>query len=292
MLTLTIIGCGKVGKTLGYLLFNHHCCDIQDILCRSYPSSLQATHFIGAGNALSHHQELQPADIFLLAVNDDQLPKAVSMLATSHIITDNSLIFHCSGALPSSLLSPLKSQGAKIASLHPVKSFSQPEDDIKSFAGTVCTLEGDTQPCAVLKKLFGQLGADIIQITPDMKLLYHIATVFSSNYFVTLMDTALQLLQEAGIQRQQGMTLLQPLVMGSWHQLVKWGSQEALTGPISRGDSELVAAQLALLKQSHRDIAHVYQALGKLTLQLAEKKNVLSRDSFLKLEKVLSNCSS
>lgn len=284
MRTINILGCGKVGMTLGFLLYKNNCCRIQGILTQSLQSSQRAKNFIGDGFACASLQDLQPADIFLLATTDDHLPNIIAKLTASTIIRNNPIIFHCSGALSSALLSPLQAQGAHIASLHPVKSFSRPEDDIHNFVGTTCTVEGDLKACKILKEIFTQLGANMLQIQATKKLSYHIALVLSSNYLVSLIDTSLRLLEEAGIDKQQGTALLQPLVMGSWQQLVKWGCQEALTGPIARGDSELVATQLALLQEFDMEIADAYQALGKLTLKLIEKKNSLPRDALHDLE--------
>jgi predicted short-subunit dehydrogenase-like oxidoreductase (DUF2520 family) len=287
MTTLNIIGPGKVGKTLGYLLTQKANFILNTILGRSLNSSTQTQTLINAGTVISKYEELLPADVYLLSVSDDQLPQVVAKLSTQKIVQPGNIIFHCSGSLSSELLRPLQQQGALIASVHPIKSFGVPEKNIFDFEGTVCTVEGDDLACSFLNKHFTQLGAKVYRIPPENKMLYHAAFVFSCNYFVSIVDIALQLLEKSGIARESGYEMLEPLIIGSWQQIKSVGTASALTGPISRGDSTLVKKQLEELNLENVSIGNLYKALGKITVELAKKNKKLTPLEIKDLQNVL-----
>ncbi|MEN3291792.1 MAG: hypothetical protein V7642_1045, partial [Burkholderiales bacterium] len=96
--TLTIIGCGKVGKTLGRLWHAKGTFAIQDVLNRSLASSERAVSFIGAGRAASDYAALRPADIILIGCTDDQVAQCCQTLSRAGRIAPGAIVFHCSGA--------------------------------------------------------------------------------------------------------------------------------------------------------------------------------------------------
>lgn len=285
MRLLNIIGCGKVGKTLGLLFSHAQRYTMQHILNATFSSSQEAARKL-QGTAVSSYAELAPADAFLLAVPDAQIVHVVKEIYKTNCIKTNTLVFHCSGALSSDMLSPLKEQGAMIASVHPVKSFSHPEDDIHYFTNTYCTIEGDDKACAILQKDFITIGANVVHINSAHKMLYHAATIFCSNYFVTLVETSLTLFEKIGFENDQALAILHPLMQRAIQQVVNLGTKQALTGPIARNDVEIVANQLQALSLEDEDIARAYQSLGKLTLKLAQKDSPM-QEKFLQLQSLL-----
>lgn len=287
MTTLNIIGGGKVGKTLGFLLTHQANIKLNTILCRSHETSLLAQQFLGSGKPISHFKELTPADIYLIAVPDDQISTIVTALNESKLLSTGNLVFHCSGTLSSELLQPLQAHGALVASLHPIKSFGNPKENVTSFKETVCTIEGDRKACELLRAIFTPIVSKIHSISPENKLLYHAAFVFSCNYFVGLVDVSLHLLEKSGIPRTLAFEMLEPLIQGSLHQIKTLDTPHALTGPISRGDSKLIKMQLDSLNYEDELLGDLYKLLGKFTLDVAKKRQALSEVETLELEKIL-----
>lgn len=283
MTTLTIIGAGKLGKTLGYLFAKNKSFIIQDVLCRTLAASQVACDFIQAGHPADQYAHLKPADVFLLAVTDDQLPGAVNNLLSTQLINQNTILFHCSGPLSSSLLLPFKKLGASIASIHPIKNFSDPKESIRTFTNTFCAIEGDPKACQILEEKFITIGGKIFNVKQDKKMLYHIACIFSSNYFISLMDVALTLLSESGISRAQGYEILDPIVMGTWENMKTTDTVEALTGPIARGDNDIVNKQLICLETHQPEFAQAYKILGRLALKLVRQKGKLDDETIANL---------
>ena len=126
---------------------------IGQVLNRSLPSALRAKQFIGAGDAISTWAELIPANITLLAVPDDAIETVGTLLTQHHLLSQGSVVFHCSGAKSSHTLHALRAQGAVVASVHPVRSFANPQDVATNFAGTICSIEGDAYAIQVLSPL-------------------------------------------------------------------------------------------------------------------------------------------
>ncbi|MFC7287072.1 Rossmann-like and DUF2520 domain-containing protein [Herminiimonas glaciei] len=270
--TLSIIGCGKVGQTLARLWVQHQAIQLRDILNTSIESGTRAVAFIGAGRVASDYTDLQAAHIFLIAAPDDQIAACCSALANSGRLSADSIVFHCSGALPSSILMDASKHGAAVASIHPIRSFAVPEKVMADFAGTYCGVEGDQAALAVLQPLFKAIGAQTVPIRGEDKVLYHAAAVFASNYLVTLMDTAVQAYGKAGIPPEIALKMMASLVRETSENVLQIGPEHALTGPIARGDVATVIKQYRAVYDWDKRYGKLYKQMGKLTAQLALRR--------------------
>lgn len=274
--TLSIIGCGKVGRTLGRLWHrsgqDSRTFVLLDILNRSIASAQQASAFIGAGSVAANYGELRSADVYLIAAGDDQIATCCRALAASGKLQAGSIVFHCSGALSSLELAAAVEHGAAVASIHPIRSFAMPEHVAEHFDGTWCGSEGDAAALAVLGPAFSAIGAQLVEIQREQKTLYHAAAVFASNYQVTLIDVAQQAYIAAGISPELALKLIEPLMSESAANAFRLGPAAALTGPIARGDLATVARQHQAVQQWQPQIAGLYQQFAALTTDLAIRK--------------------
>lgn len=271
--TLSIIGCGNVGKTLGRLWVSHKIFLIQDILTRSIESAQHAVTFIGAGRAISSYTELRHADIYLIATPDDQIAACCEKLAQSGCLTAESIVFHCSGALASSTLKPAIQQGASVASIHPIRSFASPELVVQNFSGTYCGVEGDPRALAVLSDAYTAIGAQLVPINAEQKILYHAAAVFASNYLVTLLDVAQNMFVQSGVEHDVALKLMAPLMRETMENVFRLGPEAALTGPIARGDMATAEKQLLAVSASDKKHGALYEQFMQLTIDLAARRS-------------------
>lgn len=272
-LSLNIVGAGHVGRALGRLFAAHGAFDIQDLLTRSHASALDAAAFIGAGRPVQGIGALQSAQVWMLAVGDDQIGPVSSALAQRGLL-DGAVVFHCSGARSSA---DLDGGGAAFkASVHPVRSFADPSAVASSFAGTFCGIEGQPQALAVLGPAFEAIGARLVPIDAAAKTVYHAASVFASNYLVTVLDAALRAYEAAGIAPDVARELARPLASETLSNVLRMGPEAALSGPIARGDEATVARQQAALDTWHAPSGALYEALAQATRDIARRKR--SRD--------------
>lgn len=270
--TLCIIGCGKVGKTLARLWHARQAFQVLDILNRSFESAQQACAFIGGGTPVNTYAELRHADVYLIAAGDDQITACCDALAASGKLSERTVVFHCSGALTSdALISAVESRSA-VASIHPIRSFADPQKVAEDFAGTYCGSEGDNTALACLTPAFDVIGGCCVAIKRENKILYHAAAVFASNYLVTLIDVARQAYVEAGLAPDVALKLIAPLLSESASNAFRLGPATALTGPIARGDMDTVRRQRDAVQHWNPEVAALYCQFEVLTLNLARQK--------------------
>jgi predicted short-subunit dehydrogenase-like oxidoreductase (DUF2520 family) len=240
------------------------------VLTRSRASAGQAVKFIGAGHAVGHLDEMRPADVWIIATRDDAIvPSCVTLAASGRIMPGN-IVFHVSGATPSSDLKPASERGARIASVHPIKTFSDARLAAQTFPGTYCGAEGDLEALKVLKPAFAKIGAKVLDINPELKPIYHSGGVFACNYLVALIEAALRAHEKAGIPRAASLKALEPMVRETVDAIFDKGPEQALTGPISRGDVATVRRQRAAVGSWDAEMGELYRGLGLLAVALAE----------------------
>ncbi|MFZ6773987.1 Rossmann-like and DUF2520 domain-containing protein [Undibacterium sp. SXout7W] len=273
MLLLNTIGAGKVGQVLARLLRQHQVWMPSQICNRSISSAQAAVDFIGAGQVVADRVQMDASDIWMLSVPDDQIVSAGDALTGK--LNAHSIVFHCSGAKPSTILQSAIRAGAAVASVHPVRSFADVQQSAEQFAGTICSVEGDARALAVLIPALQAIGAKTVQISAESKLLYHAGSVFASNYLVSLIDIALHAYQAAGIPEDIALAMAAPLARQSLENALTMGTARALTGPIARGDMDTVHQQQRTVAQWNADAGDVYAAMMPPTIALAARKAAL-----------------
>lgn len=285
MPSLSIIGAGRLGRTLGRLAHDAGY-TVVDVLCRDPEHARGAAAFIGGGHAVSELTQLAPAELYLLAVPDAAIADTAHELAEAGVVPVGALVFHASGAGETSLLVPLADGGVRIGSLHPAFSFAEPARAVTSFGGTLCALEGEESVCVELARLAEALGGRPFRLAPGGKAAYHAALSMASNYLVTLNELALNVAAQAGIEPAVASQLVGGLMRQTLDNVLALGPAAALTGPIVRGDAGTVARHLTVIDDAL--CADAYRAMGKATLRLAGER--LDEESQRELSKLLALC--
>jgi predicted short-subunit dehydrogenase-like oxidoreductase (DUF2520 family) len=269
--TLNLVGSGHVGCAIGRLFAATGVFKVQDVLTRSRASSEEATSFIGADRACDSPAQMRPAQVWMLAVGDDAILPACEALADRGQLA-GAVVFHCSGAKASGELQAAREAGAFVASVHPVRSFADPQAVAASFAGTFCGIEGDPEALAVLEPAFEAIGARLVRIDPAAKTVYHAAAVFASNYLVTVLDAALRAYEAAGVPPEVARELARPLATEALANVFRLGPEAALSGPVARGDFATVARQQEAVTRWDAATGRLYEALVAPTAELARRK--------------------
>lgn len=267
MLTVNIIGAGRLGRAIGLALASKNLAQIAGIYNQSIESAQCAAHHIGAGVAVASIEQLPEADIFLLCCNDDNIANLTRALS-KQTLSPKTIVMHCSGVLSSAVFSPLRKKGVDAASLHPLRAFTN-QASADSFQGCYCSLEGDAAACAILKKIFQALGAVIMNVGREQKSQYHAAAVIASNYLVTLAHCSQALLEHIGIAPLASQHITQDLMQCSLDNLRNTTVERALTGPVQRGDTDCITQHLAALAMFPA-IDALYRSAALCTLPLAK----------------------
>lgn len=265
-LSANFIGCGKLGKTIARLLYNHGVA-IGGIVNTNTASGEAAVTFIGQGCAYASIRELPPADIYFITTNDSAIRSVCHTLATEHAFGKDALVVHCSGSLTSDILGEVKSHGCHVASIHPLKSMADPKLSIADFAGTYCAIEGDEYAIPILTSLFEKIGGQVFPIQKANKMLYHAASVMANNYLITLHYQVTQSFKTAGIDEQAAKKMVSLLMQDALNNVAQLSHVQALTGPMQRGDTETIAQHMQALASDDL-VQLLYAHLGIATLPL------------------------
>lgn len=269
--TLNLIGCGRVGKTLGRLWQTWGVLRVQDVLTTTPTSAKAAVDFIGTGHAVAELASMRAADYWLVAVPDRQIAASATDMAQTLASLPPATAFHASGALTAAELAPLRERGWRTASAHCILSFATPATAVQQFAGTPCALEGEAVAVESLYALFSAIGAQCFTLASEHKLLYHAAAVFGTNFLPVLQATAEALWQRSGMPPELLPQLRATLLRNAVDNLLALGPAGALTGPAARGDTALVQRQGQAIAQWDASAGAAYAALSELAGRLARE---------------------
>ncbi len=275
MLTLNIIGAGRVGQTLGRLWQQRGVFAIEDVLTRSVGTAQGACDYMGGGTAVVHLSALRPAAVWMLAVPDAQIAAVARALAATqpvhdHLAASAPTIFHCSGAQGANLLAPLVEKGWHAASAHCILSFASTGAALQQFPGTPCALEGDAVALALLQEAFTAIEARCFPVLSQDKLLYHAAAVFATNFLPVLQGMAEDAWRASGVPEDVLPGLRASLLANAVANITALGPQGALTGPAARGDAEAIATQAHAVRAWDAEAGAAYEALSALALRMAK----------------------
>lgn len=248
------------------------------VISRSARSAKQLAAAVDADTASKALTALpRRVALLFLCVPDDQVRPVAQALAAHEHPWRRALVAHTSGVLPAAALHPLAEAGATTLSFHPLQAFA-PATPPEAFDGIYVGLEGGTDALAAGEALAEALGARALPLSKASKTRYHLAASMASNFLVTLMALADDVLEEAASDSRgiDGADWLRPLVEGTLQNLGEAAPAAALTGPIARGDEDTVAAHLKALRARHPGLLPVYAALASETVRLAARTDRLA----------------
>ena len=286
---IAIVGCGRVGSALAKFL-SEAGYKLSGFASKSFSSAKKLADLTTTGHFTKIPWEItKKADIVFLTTPDSVISNICSSIAFNDGFKRDSVVLHCSGSLPSTILSSAKTCDAFIGSMHPMQSFALNGGNGSPFHGIIFAVEGDIQALHIAAKISSDLGADCIPIKTEDKSLYHAAAVVASNYLVTLLSLAFRLIEHAGISGSDTWRVLKPLIEGTLSNIEKAGIPAALTGPIARGDIETVKRHIEAIEKKSPELLDLYNTLGFHTIGIAESKGTLSKKSANILKSLFEN---
>jgi predicted short-subunit dehydrogenase-like oxidoreductase (DUF2520 family) len=275
-----VVGAGRVGAVLGSALraAGHAVVGASGV---SEASRERIETLLPGVPVLEVPEVVERAELVLLAVPDDALEPLVAGLAATGAWQGGQLVVHTSGRHGVAVLEPARARGAIPLALHPAMTFTGTSMDLPRLAD--CCF-GVTAPAAVLpvaQALVVEMGAEPVVIAEAARPLYHAALAHGSNHLVTLVAQAAQLLREAGVERPD--RLLGPLASAALDNALRRGD-DALTGPVARGDAGTVAMHrrtiaAAAAAGAGSDVLDAYRVLARATAQRALAAGRLRADA-------------
>jgi predicted short-subunit dehydrogenase-like oxidoreductase (DUF2520 family) len=253
-----LIGCGRVGVTLFYLLKrNNRVIGVYDINRRNQNKAAQ---LLGIKNNPRYNDIINRCQALFLATPDDTICLAYER-ASKHI-RGRKFVYHFSGLLPSDIIP--KTKNVSRASVHPFATF--PRIVIPPRRKYLISIEGDGSAVKAASDIFRPKYFTLRQIKKEQKIIYHLAGVFSSNLLVGLISSTYELARKLNWQEADIHQLIFPIIDETLINIKKHGLESALSGPLQRGDVDTIKKHLKALKKNKR-LSNIYRDLSIYILQ-------------------------
>ncbi len=220
--------------------------------------------------------EIASANVVIVCVRDPQLDETIEELIVASSdgrITRGTVILHTSAIAEPAGLRALSESGFPGGTFHPLVPFSEPEVSAELLRKGWIGIDGENAARATSRRLAGHLGARTLDIPSGTKPAYHAAAVISSNFPVVLASVAGHLLHDIGVPDSSAYQAVESLMNGALANIKKALPDDALTGPIVRGDAETVGKHLRALV-GHGQALDVYRALSAAAVEIAKYRGV------------------
>lgn len=218
--------------------------------------------------------EISGANAVIVAVRDAQLEDAIQELidaAADRRLESGTVILHTSAIAEPAAIEVLREAGFPAGTFHPLVPFGDPEVSAELLRRGWIGIDGDNAARNSSRRLAGQLGARTLEIPAGKKPAYHAAAVISSNFPVVLASVATRLLCDLGVAEASAHQAVESLMTGALANMRQALPDDALTGPVIRGDADTVGKHLRALV-TYGDAQEVYRALSLAAVHIAQRR--------------------
>ena len=274
---VAVVGAGAMGRALGLRLVE---CGypVRGVVSRSRASAEALARALGAGLATDRPGDVPPdAPLVALCVPDDQIADVAEALARAPRPWHGAVVLHTSGATPAAALDAVREEGARTLAFHPLQTVTRHAGP-DALAGVTAGIEGPPLGVAAGIELAVGLGMRYLVVSAEAKPRYHLAAAMASNLLVALMGMVQEVLASIDVDREEAVGVLGPLLRGTLDNLAGSSPEEALTGPVVRGDLETLRAHGLALRRDLPHLVPAYVALSVETVRLAVRAGRLSPD--------------
>jgi predicted short-subunit dehydrogenase-like oxidoreductase (DUF2520 family) len=220
---------------------------------RAGSSFATALRQVGHDIHVLHHEDvasLGNSALVILCVPDD----AIASVAATIAPRDDRVIAHVAGSRNLDVLAP----HPRVGSLHPLMALPSGSGAERLIGATYCVAGDD-----LVREVALSLAGRVITLRDDHRTVYHAAAVVASNHLVALMGQVRTLAESIGLTLEDFLALAEQSLVD----VARFGPDDALTGPASRGDMATIDAHLAAIPESERS---TYVALANAAFELSE----------------------
>jgi predicted short-subunit dehydrogenase-like oxidoreductase (DUF2520 family) len=278
-----IIGTGKVGVATGYVM-QRNGLSIGAVSDRADSALALARKYLGdtAFYTNDNMEVLGKCDVIAITTQDGVIREVVKEIDGKAPDLEGKLIFHTSGAHPSSLLSPLDKRGALLGSLHPLQTFPDIDSAISVLPETYIFIEGNEKALEPLRNLGNHIGCKVVSIEGTNKVLYHLSAVFVCNLLCALLYGSEGIMKRIHIDLEPFF----PIIRATLKNIELKGPLMSLTGPVVRGDAETLVSHIDALADMEQH-KQVYKTLSLVALDMVKERNILSEEALTRMKETL-----
>ncbi len=285
-LGIGIIGAGRVGAVLGLALqqAGH---TITGVHAVSEASVARAETLLPDTEIIEIPDILRRSEAVIFAVPDDALETLVAGLASAGHIQTGHLLVHTSGRYGTAVMNSVRQYGAIPVAIHPAMTFSGLSLDVERLQNTAFGITADPVVAPIAEALVVEMGGIPVTIPENARPAYHAAMAHASNHLVTLTAQAQAMLTSAGIDHPE--KLLGNLMTASLENALA-NADQALTGPVSRGDTGTITTHLETLETlDDPDLYETYRAMASATARRARHAGFITEARLEELLQILES---
>jgi predicted short-subunit dehydrogenase-like oxidoreductase (DUF2520 family) len=252
MIKVSIIGSGNVGYHLIKAFREKTGVELVQVFSRKYEA---VADIVSNKKIISDYNQLQPADIIIIAVSDDAIAEV-----SNQIPFQNQLLVHTSGSVNMEALNDKNRKGV----FYPLQTFSKTKAvDFKVIPVCIeAENENDYQTLEFVAKLITEV---IYRVNSEQRKALHIAAVFVSNF----VNHMYRMGHEICTENHLSFNILKPLIQETAHKILTLSPQEAQTGPAKRNDSQTINSHLSFLSDENQK--EIYKLLTKSIIDHGKK---------------------
>lgn len=252
---INVVGVGRVSSSLAKVLkrrFEQEAIGPDQmrfgyVVSRDREKAAKLANELG-GVPVTYEDKFNLDGVVLFGLNDTVLPSAQRLLGGR---VGRVVAIHFSGYHPSTIF---PSEWSPV-SMHPNVAVA---GEGTTFEGVIFGIEGSVEGVSVAKRLVEMLRANYVIVETDKKAYYHLAAVLVSNLPFALYALARELHNIAGIEKDYSELIIGTLVDAVAQNIKGRGLEKALTGPVSRGDWEVVESEGRLFRNRFPQYSALY----------------------------------
>jgi predicted short-subunit dehydrogenase-like oxidoreductase (DUF2520 family) len=295
-MNIAVIGAGKVGSVLGWLLVEHGE-TVTCVVSRTIESARRAGKFLHCSR-VSTSLDALPAetDLILITAPHAAVETVAKQLALlQHLNFKRLAVCHASGMLTAEALNAVRRRGATVFSFHPLQTFPRdfrPSDIVGSARGIYYGVDGSPKALRFARQLATALGGTTIIIPPDLRAFYHAACVVASNHLTVMMAILEKMFLTLRTKSKDFYPVFEPIITATLENIKATSPAHALSGPVARGGADTVAEHFVSLKKHSPELLPYFLRLTLETVKLASAKGSINRIQTGALREVVRTFSS
>ncbi len=291
---VALVGPGRVGSALGRRIHEARYA-FMGFVSRETSRAEAGVRFVGAGQVLTG-AALAEADMVGLCVAEDALASVVEQAAADGRVKQGSVWFHVSGLHGLAVLAPLQVAGAHVGSMHPVCPFPDARSGYEAMPGQPAVVgvmddpEGGVTARGALLRLARAVCMEPVPFDSAAssdapagtsgggeRTAYHAACVLAASGASALCGVVEASLQSAGMTSVAARKIAGPLMLAALEaRLAAPDPGSALSGPVARGEAEVLGRQCSALASSAPRAGALFQLLQSEAAEMAQQHGRLS----------------
>jgi len=259
---IALIGPGRAGQSIA-IAANGAGHDVVAVAARDTEKAATVAQRFDAV-ALAIGEPVPPVDLVVIAVSDQAIEEVAGEVAP---IARNAVAsaVHVSGATSVSALRAFEDHGVAIGSFHPLQTMPTPDAGAGRLAGASVAVTADEPLRSKLYDLAHTIGLHPFDLKDDDRAAYHAAAAAAANFPVAALAIAQRLFESTGVPFDAARPLVDAIVANAFES----GPRAALTGPIARGDTATVTAQIDAVRATAPDLAVAFESMVDATTIVA-----------------------